>query len=331
VEIAKALILAGPTPNDRPWPSVTTGPKSLVPVANRPIIFHNLESLRRAGLLEATIALEQEAAGPIGAAVGDGSAWGLTIHYVPWRPSTGLCGALAAARDLIADEPVLVEPADALHSERIHPHIAAFAKERLDAMALRLSGAPRDEHGEPFDGGYLFSRRAVSMLTDGPDAVADPMAGVERQGGQVRWQTIDGCLPCHGEQEQLLEGNRRMLEHLRAHVDGAAFPGCDFQGPVLVHPTARLAHTLVRGPAIIGPRSTLTHAYVGPYTSIGADVQIEGSQIEHSIVFDSARLLHVGSRIDTSIIGRAARIDRTFGLTTALRLSVGDGAHVTLS
>lgn len=331
MEIAKALILAGRPPTDRPWPSVKFGPKSLVPVANRPILFHNLESLRRAGLLEATIALEREGDAPIRAAVGDGSAWGLAVHYVPWQPRTGLGGALAAARELIADEPVLVEPADALHSERIHPHIAAFAKERLDAMVLRLSGAPPGERGEPLDGGYLFSRRAVSMLIDGPRSLAHPMAGVERQGGHVRVQTIDGCLPCHGEQEQLLEGNRRMLEHLRGHVDAAAFPGCDFQGPVLVHPTARLAHTLVRGPAIIGPRSTLAHTYVGPYTSIGADVQIEGSQIEHSIVFDGARLLHVGARIDTSIIGRAARIDRNFGLTTAMRLSVGDGAHVTLS
>ena len=83
--------------------------------------------------------------------------------------------------------------------------------------------------------------------------------------------------------------------------------------------------------AVIGPGARLEHAYVGPYTSIGADVTIDGSQIEYSIVFDGAQLEHVGSRLETSVIGRGARIARSFGVPTAMRLSVGDGAEVTVT
>jgi glucose-1-phosphate thymidylyltransferase len=328
VEIAKALILAGPTPHDRPWPSIRSASKHLVPVANRPILFHNLETLRRARLLEATIALEHDCEASTMAAVGDGSDWGLTVRYVRWRPEAGLAGALEAAREMIADEPVLVEPADALHREHIHPHIAAFANERLDAMALRLTSAGGQV---PLDSGYLLSNRAVSMLLEDAEPSADPIVGIRDRGGHVRVQQIDACLPCHGGQDRLLESNRRMLEHLRSGVDEAEFPTCEFQGAVLAHPTATLEHTLIRGPVIIGPGSRLSHAYVGPYTSIGADVRIEGSQIEHSIVLDGAQLLHIGTRVETSVIGRNARIDRSFGLPTAIRLSVGDGAEVTLS
>ena len=114
-------------------------------------------------------------------------------------------------------------------------------------------------------------------------------------------------------------------------MDPSAHPGSEFQGPVMVHPTARLEDTIVRGPAIIGPGARLTHAYVGPYTSIGADVRIDGSQIEHSIVLDRAELLNVGSRLETSVIGRGARISRKFVVPTAMRLSVGDGAEVTVT
>ena len=114
-------------------------------------------------------------------------------------------------------------------------------------------------------------------------------------------------------------------------MDAEAFPTCEFQGPVKVHPTARLEHTLIRGPAIIGPGARLSHAYVGPYTSIGANVTIDGSQIEHSIVLDEAELLHVGNRLETSVIGRGARITRSFVVPTAMRLSVGDGAEVTIT
>lgn len=327
MEIAKAVILAGRTPYDEPWPSVKYGPKHLVPVANRPILFHNLESLRRAGLLEVAIAAERQEMQATTAAVGDGSDWGLSVRYIRWRPRAGLSGALAAARGFIADEPVLVEPADVLHREHIHPHIAAFAQEGLDALALRLRGTG----AEPTACGYMFSRRAVSMLFASPRTLDDPVGGLRGRGGHVRVQTIDGCLPCHGGQDRLLEGNRRMLEELSDSVDPTAFPSCEFQGPVLVHPTATLEHTLIRGPAVVGAGSRLSHAYVGPYTSIGEHVRIEGSEIEHSIVLDHAEILHVGTRLDTSVIGRGARIHRRFGNARGLRLSVGDGADVTLS
>jgi glucose-1-phosphate thymidylyltransferase len=331
VNIAKALVVAGRTPEDRIWPSLNFGPKHLVPVANRPILFHNLEALRKAGLLEAMIAVEEQGAEAIMAAVGDGSKWDLRVRYVPWMPRTGITGALVAAREFIGEEPVLVEPGDALHRRPIHPHIASFAAERLDAMALRLSGPSFPVHGESRDGGYLLSRRGISILLDGALPAVDPVTDVREQGGHVRVQTIDGCLPCHGGEDRLLEGNRCMLEDLEGQADGSAFPSCELQGAVVIDPSAKLDNTLIRGPAIIGPRSRLSHAYIGPYTAIGADVRIIGSQIEHSIVLEGAELSHVGARLESSVIGRDARIDRSFAVPTAMRVSIGDGARVTLS
>jgi glucose-1-phosphate thymidylyltransferase len=329
VEIAKALILAGGTPHDRPWPSVRTGPKHLVPVANQPILFHTLESLRRANLLEARIALEPTAARATIAAVGSGSRWGLSVSYVEWQPRTGIIGALALSEDFLADEPVLVEPADALHRERIQPHIAAFADEHLDALALRLGDAAA-AHCDLGAGGYLLSQRGVSIMLDRSDTGADPLARVRDHGGHVRVEQVDGCLPCHGGQDRLLEGNRCMLENLPSSVRRGAYPTSQFQGRVKVHPSARIEQSVVRGPAIIGAGSRLLHAYVGPYTSIGDDVTLEGAQIEHSIVFDGAEIHNVGSRLESSVIGRRARIRRSFGLPAAMQLSVGDGAEIIL-
>jgi glucose-1-phosphate thymidylyltransferase len=325
MEIAKALILTGRTPHDRPWPSVAIGPKQLVPVANRAILAHNLESLRLAGVLEVTIAAEREAMHPIMSSIGDGAGSGLAVRYVPWTPSTGVDGALGSAREFVGDEPVLVEPADALHRERLHPHIAAFAAHRLDAMSLRLPG-------EPAPGAYLLSPAAIALLVRRRrHRGGDPLAWLRDAGRPVQVRDSDGCLPCHGGQERLLEGNRRVLEALERRVDPAAYPTSELQGAVVVHPTARVEHSLVRGPAIIGAGSVLSHAYVGPFSSIGEGVKIEGSQVEHSIVFDGAELRHVGARLESSVIGRGARVTRAFALPTAMRLSVGDHAEVTLT
>ena len=328
MEIAKALVLAGRSVDDRPWPSARTMPKPLVPVANRPILFHNLEALRRAGMLEATIAVDPDTASAIRGAVGDGSDWGLSVRYAECPSGIGLDGALARARDFVGDEPVLVQQAGALLRERIPPHIAACAGERLDALALRLPDLQAD--GGPADGGWLLSERAVAMLA-GDDRVTDPLARVRDGGGLVRVQAVDGCLPCQGGQETLLDANRRMLEELVPDVDPACLQRSRIQGPVVIHPTARIESSLVRGPAIIGPRARLTEAYVGPYTSIGADVVVEGAQIEHSIVFPGAELRYVGTRLESSVIGHRARVVRSFGVANALQLSIGDGAEVALS
>jgi len=333
MQIAKALVLAGRGPQDRPWPSVRAMPKALVPVANRPILFHNLEALRRAGLLEATIAVDPETASAIRGAVGDGSDWDLTIRYLDCATDMGLGTALATARDFISDEPVLVQHAGALMRERIQPHIAAFADERLDALALRLRPYPRaGNEGLAVDGGWMLSERAVSMLSngDGDGAAPDPIAYVREHGGQARVQDVDGCLSCHGDQDTLLEANRRMLEDIVPDFDPESVQGSELQGPVIVHPTARVESSLIRGPVIIGPRAHVRDAYIGPYTAVGADVVVEGTEIEHSIVFPSAELRFVGTRLETSIIGKGARVVRSFGVPNALRLSIGDGAEVAL-
>jgi len=82
---------------------------------------------------------------------------------------------------------------------------------------------------------------------------------------------------------------------------------------------------------IIGPRTTVTDAYVGPYTAVGADVVIEGMEIQHSIVLDGAHLGFIGARLEDSIVGRNARVDRDLRLPRATRLLVADGAEVSLS
>lgn len=329
MEIARALILAGGGDCDRPWPAAAVGPKHLFPVANRPILFHNLEALRAAGVLEAAILVEPDARDAIERAVTDGRDWGLSVSYLDWPATGGLSRALETGYDFLEDEPVLVQQGDALLRDRMRRHITAFAHERLDTLALQLdTRAPRLAHSpEP---GYLLSRRAVSYLLEDPDPSSNPVAGVRARGGRVRVQRVAGCLPCHGDHETLLESNRHMLERIEPSFDASALPGCRVQGPVVIHPTAQVQRTLLRGPAIVGERAKISDAYIGPYTSVGPRTVVEGAEIEHSIVLSEAEVRFVGTRLESSIIGRGARIARGFDMPAAIKLSVGDGAEVIL-
>lgn len=329
MEIAKALIMAGRTRGDRSPPADLGGDAHLFPIANRPLLFHSLDALRAAGVLEAAILTEREGADPTRRAVGDGGRWRLSARFIDWAPSSGIAGALAAVEQYLGGEPVLVQHGSALMHEHLHAHISTFARDRLDALALRLP-ASAGSHGIPCTPAYLLSPHAVRLLLGSPELGRDPIAGVRAHGGRAGVREVDGCFVSAGHVDALLEANRRALEGLSAHVEAASLQDCNVQGPISVHPTARLERTVLRGPLIIGAGAQVKDAYVGPYTSIGADARIEGAQIEHSIVLTGAELRFVGARLESSLIGRGARVARGFQLPGAIRVSIGDGARVTL-
>ena len=330
MEIARALVLATPTADDTPWCSAGSSPKPLVPVATKPIIFHTLEALRRAGVLETALLVEESAAPVFRAAVGDGARWGMSVSYAACERWTDIGAALRVAHEFAGDEPVLVQRADAFLGDDLREHLVGFARDGLDALALMVACPRAHEPLSRRAGSYLLSPSAVTSILRGP-AGHDPLARLRRQGGQVRVLDVEGCLACHGSESSLLAANRHALSSIVTDTDGVMLDDSEIQGPVVIHPTATLRSTLVRGPAIVGKGCRLLDSYVGPYSSIGADVRIEGTEIEHSIVMDGAQLLFVGRRLETSIIGRGASIVRRFDLPSAVRMSIGDGAEVALS
>jgi glucose-1-phosphate thymidylyltransferase len=328
MEIAKAVILAGTGEHGAPW-SAMPGRRHLFPVANQPVLFHNLEALRNAGVLEAAIVADAEISCAIQNAVGNGDDWGLNVTHAEWNSTVGLGAALCTVDDFLADEPVLVQRGDALLREHMHGHITQFARDRLDALELRLA-TPTAARRSDDATGYLLSPRAVSILQRSHAAGVDPIAGVRARGGRVSVAVVAGCLSLHGDVDALLESNRYALETLEGHVDPASLEQSTIHGTVRIHPTARISNSLIRGPVIVGPGAVVTDSYIGSYTSIGANVVVEAAEIEHSIVLPEAQLRFVGTRLESSLIGRGARVVRGFDVPAAIRVSLGDGAEVVL-
>ena len=103
------------------------------------------------------------------------------------------------------------------------------------------------------------------------------------------------------------------------------------EGRVGIHPTAELRSSVIVGPSIIGPGARISNSLVGPYTSIGARAELEGAEVERSIVAEGARIMHVGRRIEGSTIGQRASIFRDFALPRGIRLQVGANAEMAFS
>jgi glucose-1-phosphate thymidylyltransferase len=100
------------------------------------------------------------------------------------------------------------------------------------------------------------------------------------------------------------------------------------EGRVILEEGAVLRGSVVRGPAVIASGAVIENAYIGPYTSIGRDVCVRRSEVEHSILLAGATVEDLGTRMEASLLGRDVRVTRTDGPPRTLRLLVGDRSEI---
>jgi len=298
----RGLVLACVRTGDELCHIAGAGCPYTLPIAGEPLIGHALRSLRHAGAAEVLIVVGAEILEDVATAVGDP---GVEIHYAVQPGADCESTALRAARKTLGPGgPLLVHLAD------------SFLPNGLGEVR---AGERRV---------YVHGDRVIAWtLDDLPDAAEalSPAAG----GGAERVQLEDAR--CYdGSVDGVLDANKAALDELKRGRVGADLSKATVQGRVSIHPSAVLDGAKLRGPVSIGPGAVLVETYVGPYTSIGADVRLEGVEIEHSIVMPRATIRYPGRRLEASLVGEGAQIGRDFSLPSALRLRVGRSADIQL-
>ncbi len=134
----KGLILSGGA-GTRLRPITHTSAKQLVPVANKPILFYGLEDMAEAGITEVGIVIG-ETGDEIRAAVGDGSAWGLEVTYLPQDEPLGLAHCVLIARDFLGDDDFVMYLGDNLLRQGIAEFVESFEADREASARPSLEG-----------------------------------------------------------------------------------------------------------------------------------------------------------------------------------------------
>jgi glucose-1-phosphate thymidylyltransferase len=350
----KGLILSGGK-GTRLRPITYTRAKQLVPVANKPVLYYGLEALVAAGIEDIGIVVGDTQA-EIRDAVGDGSRWGARVTYLEQDAPRGLAHAVLISEAFIAGDPFVMYLGDNLLNHGISRLVDEFDREHPAAQIL-LAHVPDPEMfgvAELVDGRVvrLVEKPAaprsdlalVGVYMFGPEVfesvdrikpsfrneleITDAIQDLIDRGLTVRPHIVDGWWKDTGKLEDMLEANRLILDIQERRVDGSVDAESRVEGKVVIEAGAVVERSVIRGPAIIGRGARIVHAYVGPFTSIGNDVEIQDSEIEHSIVLEGSCVRDLSNRVIDSLIGKNVRIYRIPVKPSAYRFMLGDNSEV---
>mgnify|MGYP006278088507 CR=1 FL=1 len=356
----KGVVLSGGK-GTRLRPITHTGPKQLVPVANKPVLQYAIEDLRDAGITDIGVILGNKGRDAIQEFLGDGSAFGVDITYIVQGNPLGLAHAVGCAESFVGDDDFVVYLGDNLLKLGIDDLVESFQQGAFDAgislqrvdnpeqfgiATLGDDGTVQSLVEKPDDppsdlalvGIYVFSARVFDVIDDlepswrGELEITDAIQGLLDRGHAVDAHVVEGWWKDTGRPEDIIEANRLVLEDRSGERAGVVEVGAEVRGHVDLHESSRIeAGAVVRGPVSIERDTTVAAgSYVGPYTSIGPNSTIDGAHVENSVVVGDTAITADVTIVD-SLLGRGTDVETADGLLPeGHRLVVGENSTLKL-
>lgn len=355
----KAVILCAGQ-GTRLRPLTHTGAKHLLPVANRPILFHVLDRLVEAGIDEVCVVVSEGAA-KMRAALGHGEEWNIRIEYATQHTPRGLAHAVNVTREFVGDDRFLVYLGDNLLENGVRDFVRSAWDEATDGAVLlaevsdpsRFGVAQLDEQGRlvavqekpanppsnlALTGVYAFTPAIFESIARikpsdrGELEITDAIQDLIDRECSVTARQVEGWWLDTGMPDDVLRANQLLLEALP--VEDAVDPDqVDFQveGRVYCEEGVRVKDSLIRGPAILGAECHIERAFIGPFSSIGAHCRIVDTEMENSILMPDCDIQGVPFSLDSSILGHEVIMRYTDESSARNRLILADHSQVWLT
>ena len=346
----KGVVLHGGA-GTRLRPLTFSGPKQLIPVANKPVSQYVIEDLRDSGIRDVAVVLGETFPELVRDYYGDGSWLGVNITYVYQGRPLGIAHAVSLCRDFVGDDDFVVYLGDNLLQEGISGFLKEFVGGDYDAYILlkevddprRFGVAELDSSGKLVDlvekpevppsnyalvGVYFFKPAVFDVIKDlkpswrGELEITDALRLMLRRGYRVGYGVVRGWWLDTGKKDDILYANAVILDERAEREIRGEIINSRVVGRVMIGEGSKVINSVVRGPAAIGSGALIKDSFIGPYTSIGNDAEVVSSSVEYSIVLEGASIKGV-ERLDESLIGRRAKVMRN-SERRVIRLNIGD-------
>jgi glucose-1-phosphate thymidylyltransferase len=294
-------------------------PKTLLPVANKPVLFYCMERLIEIGIMEIGIVVNRSQLEPIVDRVAHGEPFGANVKYFFQDQPQGIAHALKSAESFVADEPFILMLGDNLIEDSLSDLKQKVERKQTNASLMlaeverpqdygvaevendkitRLEEKPKQSKSNlgvigvyAFDSTIFKAINAISPSARGEYEITDAIQWLITHGYKVSYTIAKNAAFDVGTVQRWIEANRSQL-------DKSASQEC----------TNTITNSRIIPPVIIGSGSVIKDSVIGPYVSVGEGSHIERCHIQNSIVLEKADIRDIRKIVKDSVFGRNSRV-----------------------
>lgn len=339
-KIRKAILTGGGRAT-RLRPVTSTMNKHLIPLANKPMIFHAIAKAVEAGIEEIFINTNPGET-DLQKYIGDGGHWGIKIKFFEQTGGPqGIAHVVNEAKQFIGDDPFMFYLSDNIILGSIKPMLDNFAENKFDCM-LALSKVPDpNRFGVPiFDadnklidvyekpknppndfavtGIYLYGPKVffnafqkINKSLRGEYEISDIHSYFLKNNFKVGHKEITGWWKDTGAPVDLILANNLLLDEM-AETEfknfGKIDPTAQINGKVKIGVGSTIGQNVkITGPVMIGENCLLENCTINPHVTIGSGCVIKDIEISDSIILANCHL-ECKMKITESIVGEKVQI-----------------------
>jgi len=354
----KALILAAGK-GTRLKPLTNTIPKHLLPVGNKPILFHVLDYIKETEIKDIAIVVSPNSGSYIEEAIGTDPDWTGKITFIVQPEPQGLAHAVKVAQGFLGESPFLMLLGDNLIQEGIKDFLGEFHASNSDASILlkevsdprafgvaeldssgrviHMAEKPREPRSNlAIIGVYLFTaeiHKAIAQIKPswrGELEITDAIQKLLEMGKEIRSHLLRGWWLDIADNNGLIEANRVVLDaHLNSNIKGEVDSQSRIVGRVQIGEGAKLENSLIQGPVFIAENCRIKNSLIKPFTNVRAGTAVENSSLERSVILENCQISKIKHLTD-SVIGRNTVLTGQGKSPSKIRLVIGDDCKMEL-
>ena len=354
----KGIILHGGH-GTRLRPLTHTGPKQLLPIANKPMSEYCIESIRETGITEIAIIIGGLGANKVKEYYGTGEKFGIKITYVEQDEPKGIAHAINLCKDFINNEKFLVFLGDNIIQRSIYDYVENFKKSNFDATLLlcevdnpssfgiaqvenkkiiKITEKPKKPLSNlAVTGIYLLTPKIFSIIENLEPSwrneleITDALDILLNQNNNLSFEIITDYWKDTGTPEDIIHANGEIINNIPEYFLGEKSENTKIFGKVLTGKNSIIdKNVTIKGPVIIGENCKINSGVIiGPNTSIGNNSIINQGDIENSIIMGNCEI-DCNVKIRNSIISTNSKIIQSDKINDEKIFLLGEGTKIYL-
>ena len=335
----KGIILHGGH-GTRLRPLTHTGPKQLLPIANKPMSQYALEDLKKAGVTDIGIIIGDVYPEKVKEYYGTGEKFGIKISYIYQDSPKGISHAIRLCKDFIGSDKFIVYLGDNVLRKNLVDYTKKFQTSNSDAMILlcevdepqrfgiaeldkdnpgkikKIVEKPKDPPSNLAVIGIYFLTPKIFDIIDrlkpswrGELEITDALYMLINEGNKIEYDLVTGWWKDTGTPEDIIHANKLVLDSIGTENQFLIDNDAQIKDNIVIGKNSTISRdSFVTGPVIIGKNCTIGPAVrLGPYVSVGANTVLQNCEIENSIIMDDCKIKSKTS-IHDSIISHGSEI-----------------------